>query len=95
MIKTMFAVAAAFAAVSSGAYAGPIHTQTSVQEIVVVAYDKEPLSSRYQANITHSLAVMDIRLRTELAVASYQKNEADLAVSLQGISDATLVFVGS
>lgn len=87
--------AAAFAAVSGAAFAGPIHTQTSVDEIVVVAYDKEPLSQRYAANINRSLATMDIRLRTELARTSYARNEAAISASFAKPAATALAFIGS
>ncbi len=96
MTKFAIAFAAAFAAVSGAAYAaGPIHTQTSVQEVVVVAYDKEPLSPRYHTLITRSLATMDMRLRTEIAKASYTQNEAAIRNAIGAPSAEALAFAGS
>lgn len=95
MTKTVFAIAAAIAAASTCAYAGPIHTQTSVEEIVVYAHDKEPLTPRYEQNVVRSLAIMDIRLRTDIAKATYARNEAALGLSLSAPTAAALAFVGS
>ena len=95
MTKTFVAAAAAFAALSGAAFAGPIHTQTSVQEIVVVAYDKEPLTSHYAERLDRSLATMDIRLRTDIAKTSYASNEKSIAHALNAPSATALAFVGS
>jgi hypothetical protein len=95
MFKVVVAAAAAVVAVSGAAFAGPIHTQSSVQEIVVVAYDKKPLSERYAANVTRSLATMDIRLRTELAKTSYARNEAAISASFAKPAATALAFIGS
>lgn len=95
MLKVVIASFAAAAIVSGAALAGPIHTETSVQEVLVVAYDKEPLSARYADHAARRLATMDIRLRTELARTSYARNEAAISAAFDAPASTTLAFIGS